>query len=222
MWTALLEARSNTSPEALETLFATYWRPIYSVVRLRWNQPHENAKDLTQEFFLNLIERSFLSEIDPSKGRFRNFLKAALKNFMLNQKRDTARIKRGGKLRGVSIEALPLEPPAADSDPEALFDQMWAQNLLARAIESTEKTLGEKDHRTWFEALRILNLDGEAADAPTYKQVASDLNIPERTVKKALEGARRALRSAILTEIRQYAISESEVREELESLFRTL
>ena len=221
MWTVLREAREGDSPAALEPLFAAYWRPIYSVLRLAWNQNHNNAKDLTQAFFLSLLERSFAEHVDPRKGRFRDLLKAALKNFMLTHKRDAARLKRGGHVKFASIEELPLEPPSSVNSPEKLFDQMWVRNLVARAIESAEERLGRKDRSFWIEALRSVALEDSLEGKSTYRQAASELGVSEGDFKKGLEAARRALRSAILREIRQYAGTELEVQEELAALFES-
>jgi RNA polymerase sigma-70 factor (ECF subfamily) len=35
---------------------------------------HEDAEDLTQEFFARLLAKDFLARADPHKGRFRSFL----------------------------------------------------------------------------------------------------------------------------------------------------
>ena len=219
MWTVLMEARENKSSEALETLFSAYWRPVYSVLRLGCNQSHENAKDLTQGFFMSLMEHSFAEKVDPRKGRFRNYLKGALKRFMLNQKRDAGRLKRGGHLKFASFEALSLEPASPNMSPVALFDQMWAKNMLRRAIQAAEQTVGKKDRDFWIEALRLRDLDSSEMGPPTYEQLGSELGKTPAEIKKGLEGARRILRLAILKEIRRYAVKEAEVREELEELF---
>ena len=151
MWTAFLNAREKESHQSLELLFNAYWRPIYSVIRLKWNQPHEAAKDATQAFFLALMESGFAERIEPSKGRLRSYLKAALKYFMVNRQEAAGAQKRGGHIKFASIEELPLQPPSPDMDPETLFDRMWAHNLLARAINAAEQGMGKRDRSFWIE-----------------------------------------------------------------------
>ncbi len=86
-WSVVLEARNSFSPaamQALDQLCRTYWYPIYAYIRRRGYKPEE-AEDLTQNFFLHLLEQDALKAVDQAKGRFRAFLLVALKNFLINQ-----------------------------------------------------------------------------------------------------------------------------------------
>jgi len=96
-WTAILSARDSEDPayrQNLEYLINHYWKPVYRYARVGWSKSNEDAKDLTQEFFLSLLARESLKDVGPEKGRFRSFLKAALKNFLMQDKRDAGRQKR--------------------------------------------------------------------------------------------------------------------------------
>jgi hypothetical protein len=87
-WSVIETARSGDSGErdrALETLFAAYWKPVYKYVRLRWNRPAEDAQDLTQGFFLELLEREMLLRYDPKKSRLRTYLRLCVDGFVMNQ-----------------------------------------------------------------------------------------------------------------------------------------
>ena len=77
---------------ALGSLCEAYWFPLYAYVRHRGHAADE-ARDLTQAFFADLLSRDFLSAIDRSKGRFRSFLLASLEHF-LSHERDKARALR--------------------------------------------------------------------------------------------------------------------------------
>ena len=82
-WSVVLTAAQGQTPAgqaALADLYRAYWYPLYSHVRRRGHNPHE-AQDLTQGFFLHLLERRGLTQVDPHKGRFRSFLLASLQNF---------------------------------------------------------------------------------------------------------------------------------------------
>jgi hypothetical protein len=60
-WSVVLTAgrRDTTRARAaLESLCQTYWFPLYAYVRRRGHSP-EDARDLTQEFFVRLLERTF-------------------------------------------------------------------------------------------------------------------------------------------------------------------
>ena len=75
-WSLVLAAgegagANSKSDRALEKLCRTYWPPLYAYVRRRVSDLHE-AQDLTQAFFERLLEKRFLAQADPERGRFRN------------------------------------------------------------------------------------------------------------------------------------------------------
>ena len=79
-WSDVLAAKQGDASEAaaaLEKLCRTYWYPLYAFLRREGRSPHD-AQDLTQEFFAHLLQRSFLENVGPQKGKFRSFLLAAL------------------------------------------------------------------------------------------------------------------------------------------------
>src|SRR3954447_17333357 len=83
-WSVVLAATQRDSPEsavALEAICRAYWYPLYAYVRRSGQSPHD-AQDLTQEFFVRLLEKQWLHAADQQKGRLRSFLIVALKNFM--------------------------------------------------------------------------------------------------------------------------------------------
>src|SRR5665213_1372570 len=83
-WSVVLAAKDKASPDcdqALETLCRIYWFPLYAFVRSSGHSPHD-AQDLTQEFFALLLAKDYLRVVTPEKGRFRTFLRMALKRFM--------------------------------------------------------------------------------------------------------------------------------------------
>src|SRR5215472_11448910 len=83
-WSAVPTAGEGDSPaakKALEALCITYWYPIYVYVRRKGYGP-EDAQDLTQEFFTQLIAKNQLRLADRDKGKFRTFLLAVLEYFI--------------------------------------------------------------------------------------------------------------------------------------------
>src|SRR5438132_4461661 len=86
---------SEAAKEALQQLCAIYWYPIYAFVR-RQGQTVENAQDLTQEFFLKVLQENYFQVADPQRGRLRSFLLASLKNFLINEWEKARTAKRGG------------------------------------------------------------------------------------------------------------------------------
>ena len=69
-WSQILAAREGSESEvhrALEILCQTYWQPLYAYVRAQGNDPEE-ASDLTQAYFAELLEKDFLAQVDPDEG----------------------------------------------------------------------------------------------------------------------------------------------------------
>src|SRR5262245_53518495 len=99
------DATPEARAETFETLAGSYWKPIYAYVRARFGKSVEDAKDLTQEFFVWMMETDFLDRPDPARGRFRGFVKAALHNYFLNRERNARTQKRGGDRRFVPLDA---------------------------------------------------------------------------------------------------------------------
>src|SRR5436853_7711854 len=86
----------QTRRQALEELCARYWKPVYYFIRTRWAKSNEDAKDLTQAFFLFLLEGNALREYAPARASFRTFLKLLLKRFLQDEEKASQRKKRGG------------------------------------------------------------------------------------------------------------------------------
>src|SRR4030095_6765101 len=106
-WSVVLEAQgeSPAGQEALEKLWRTYWRPIYSFLRRQGIGPAE-AEDLTQGFFASLLEHRNLNAVRKEQGRLRSYLLGALKYFLANERRRGMAIKRGKGQRLIPLEEL--------------------------------------------------------------------------------------------------------------------
>jgi RNA polymerase sigma factor (sigma-70 family) len=224
-WSVVLEAGDlDSGKSALEKLCRTYWYPLYAYVRRRGYAEPE-AQDLTQEFFLSLLEGGSLQTAHPTKGRFRGFLAAALRNFLANEWRDAHRLKRGGKAQFLSWEELhpeerfSMEPPA-DGSPETTFDRAWAQTVAANALERLRAEMDREGNAVRFQGLRpYLETD---ASTGSYAEAASVLGLSESAMKSAIHRARRRYAEIIREEIAQTVTSEEEVREEIRTLIDLL
>ena len=81
-WTIVMRAAQSQAQggeAALEELCQLYWYPLYIFARRRGHSP-EDAQDLTQSFFLHLLEHRALTHVDRLKGKFRSFLLASFQN----------------------------------------------------------------------------------------------------------------------------------------------
>src|SRR5437660_10468903 len=137
-WSVVLLAGQADSPqasEALEKLCRIYWYPLYVYVRRQGNSP-EDAQDLTQNFFSRLLEKNYFAKADPDRGKFRTFLLRSMKNFLVNEWKRAGRLKRGGGVEFLSIDANVAEDryaaePANESNPDTAYEQRLAVTLIA-------------------------------------------------------------------------------------------
>src|SRR5207302_9400448 len=139
-WSVVLEAQgeSPAAQEALEKLCRIYWRPIYSFVR-RQGAGTEEAEDITQGFFAQLLERRSLSAVRKEKGRLRSFLLGALKYFLADEQRRAMAIKRGKGHRLIPLEGLRADErvemePADPVTAEMIYERRWASTVLEHVL----------------------------------------------------------------------------------------
>jgi len=214
-----LKHRRSTDPEAAMSQIVTrYWKPVYACVRLGWNLPNEDAKDLTQEFFVHLMESSTLQNADPVRGRFRAYLKTCLKNFLAQEHRRDNRMKRGGGTRKISLnvpdEAYEVSAKPGTA-PDEVFDREWARTLVEEVVSeiaASLKAAGREDH--W----KILEAHDLAANPPNYQELGARFGISDSQVKHILQETRKRVRNSVILRIRDYALDEEEVWQELDYL----
>src|SRR5438128_12158425 len=141
------EESKAEAQKALTELCRTYWRPTFAFIcRRGYSVP--DAQDLTQDFFLMVLEGDILKRADPSRGRFRSLLLKALQNFLIDDSIRKRAQKRGGDMKFVSWDEWMADAPSHFSIPqpqsenwpaERIFDVRWA----ATAAEHALRQLGE-------------------------------------------------------------------------------
>ncbi len=226
-WTVVLKAQAGESPAAqaaLETLCRTYWYPLYAFVRRLGNSPPD-AQDLTQAFFVRLLEKHYLAEVGPEKGRFRSFLLTALKHFLANEWDKARAQKRGGAVDHVPLDTGLAETryglePAHELTPEKLFERRWALTLLDEVLEKLRAEQVAAGKGAQFDTLKI-TLTTDARSAP-YAQLATQLGLTEGAVKVAVHRLRQRYRELLRAEIAQTVASPADVDEEIRHLFAAL
>jgi len=138
-WTLVLAAgdpeRAN-SRDAITSLCATYWYPLYAFIRKRGASAPE-AQDLVQEFFVRFIARHYFDRADPEKGNFRTFLLTCLKCFLADEKDRANAQKRGGGVPPLSFdiataESIYVREPSHNETPERIYERRWARAVLDR------------------------------------------------------------------------------------------
>jgi RNA polymerase sigma factor (sigma-70 family) len=230
-WSVIDAARSADTGErdrALAALFAAYWRPVYKYVRIRWNRPAEDAQDLTQGFFAELLERDLLSKYDPAKSRLRTFLRVCADSFVLNQDKVASRQKRGGNILHVALDFQQAEgelreqviDPAAIPSPESMdefFEKEWIRTLFTLAVEDLQKLCEQRQRGKTFLLFQEYDLDGE--QDISYDELARKHKISVTDVTNALAWARREFRRIATERLREICGSEEEFQREALAVF---
>jgi DNA-directed RNA polymerase specialized sigma24 family protein len=217
-WSVVLAARDVNAPgarEALESLCASYWYPLYAFVRRKGYDP-DRAMDLVQGFFSRMLEKKDLASIDPSKGRFRSFLMAACSNFLANRDDHDRAAKRGGR-PPISLDAMAAErrywaEPAHDLTAERLF--------LNRVLDRLEQEWLDAGKSSVFAALKPALLGG--AEAASYRVLAAQAGITEGAARVAAHRMRARYRKVLREEVARTVADPADVEEEIRDLFTTL
>jgi RNA polymerase sigma factor (sigma-70 family) len=224
-WSVVLTAaRTDTSraQAALERLCQTYWYPIYAFVRRRGYLP-EDAEDLTQAFFLCLLQRQSLVRVEPARGRFRSYLLGALSHFLANELAKVRAQKRGGGQKALSLDLAAAEhrfdlEPAHHDTPDRLFDREWAGSLLDAVLTRLENEYHDKSKL--FAVLKQ-TLAGAGASQP-YASLAAQLKMSEGAVRVVVHRLRARYRELLRAEIADTVSSPDEVKSELKHLFKVM
>ncbi len=222
-WSVVLAAAQQDAPrvgEALEKLCRTYWYPLYAYVRRRGYEV-EDAQDLTQGFFSQLLERQSFARVDPSKGLFRSFLLTAM-NYYLADERDRARAqKRGGGQPILPLDAQTAEQryrlePVDCLSPDKVFERQWALALLDSVLVRLGEEFREAGKAELFERLSVFLLAGTAPE--TYAEVGAETGMTGEAVRKAVHRLRQRYYELFREEITRTVADVSEVEAEMRYL----
>jgi len=232
-WSLILSAAHSErgeqkAHEALNELCRTYWRPVFSFV-CRRGYSMQDAQDLTQDFFVKILEPGWLSHADPDRGRFRSLLRRSLQNFLINAAERTHTRKRGGEMKFVSWDDWMAEAPsqlslsaqALDSlPPERLFDLRWAVTVVEHALRRLREECESKGKRRLFHALSS-HLTAER-DEVSFAKLSTELGIAESAVIKQLYNLRQRYRSLLRDEVAQTVADPGDVEDEIRYLCAAL
>jgi RNA polymerase sigma factor (sigma-70 family) len=221
-WSVVVEAQgeSPAAQKALEKLCLIYWRPIYSFVR-RHGIPPEEAEDVTQAFFVDLLEHKSLTAVRREKGRFRSYLLGALKYFLADERRRAMATKRGKGQRLIPLEELgadertemePTDPVTA----EQIYDRRWASTLLERVLSLLKNEYAAAGNAVLFDSLKQLLPDepGSVSQA----DIAGQLGMTSNAVRQAFHRFRQRYQSLLREEIAQTVATPGDIEDELRHL----
>ncbi len=201
-----------------------YWRPIYGFLR-RTGHSREDAEDLTQSFFAQLIKDNSFAAARKERGKLRSFLLGSLKRHAIDEYRSQNRVKRGHGVEHLPLASSDLDfdeaehrfsfHPVENQAPDLIFDQAWLLDLLERThkrIENDYQAAGkELEYSLLKEALATTReIDSQAA--------AKKLKVNVTTVRVLVHRLRQNFRGALRDEIAQTVNHRADIDEELTHL----
>ena len=214
--------------KALTELCKTYWRPIFAFIcRRGYSVP--DAQDLTQDFFLMLLEGVLLKRADPARGRFRSLLLKGLQNFLADDAIRKRARKRGGDIEFVSWDEWMAEAPSHLSisaqetekwPAERIYDLRWAATAAEHALRQLGEECEARGRRRVFDVLNEC-LAAERKDV-SYQKLAKELGVPEASVKQLVYQLRQRYRALLREEVAHTVEKPEDLDDELRYLCATL
>jgi len=220
---AIEGARSDdqlTRRRAFDTILASYWKPAYKYIRLKWQADNEDAKDLTQGFFANAFEKNHFASYDARKASFQTFLRTCLDGFVANERKAGRRLKRGGDMDHYQLDFVTAETELAahsvtNLTPEDYFHREWVRWMFTMAVDALRQQCDESGRAVQFQIFERYDLND---DNVSYAALAKELSLELGTVNNYLAAARRDFRRIVLDKLREITASEEEFRVEARSL----
>ena len=209
-----------TREAAFGAVVSGYWKPIYKYLRLKWRLAGQDAEDVTQGFLAAAWEKDWLAEFDPSKARFRTWVRVCLDRYVMNRREAEGALRRGG-----GRTAVPLDFPGAEAevaltapgdDMDALFRQEMIRDLFGRTLADVR---AECESRGRIEAFRVFEAYDVSGDPhTTYGEIAARFGIPATQVTNHLAAVRRLFRTRVLDHLRELTGSDEEFHAEAREL----
>lgn len=217
----------QTGRDALAELCRIYWRPIYAFISKRGHPPAD-AQDLTQDFFVHLLECDLVRRADRDRGRFRSLLLKSLQNFLKDVNAKWHCHKRGGHVQFMALndwvaetsDPLIVSAVAKDWSAEKQFDLQWAATLVGQALRRLREECESRGHRRLFDHLSPC-LTGERAALP-YTTTATALNLPESSVKNLIHRLRQRYGTLLREQVAETLQDPSDLEEEVRYLCAVL
>ena len=224
-WSQVIAAAgvSPTADNALAELCEAYWYPVYTFVR-RSGHSVDDASDLTQAFFTRVLEKQYLKEARPDRGRFRSFLLASVRHFLSNERDWRMTLRRGGRQPHVPLDfgtgehRYQLEP-ADELTPELVYERRWTLAVLDKAMARLSSKYEQTGRQDLFGSLTPHLVGDEPA---SYRKVADGLGVSEGSLRVAVHRLRKEYKTTLRDVIAETVERDEDVDDELRYLLRVV
>lgn len=215
---SLVQAAKGDTPQgraALAELCEIYYRPIEAQMH-HWITDPDEAREMTQAFFARLLSGHQLAGAESARGRFRSYLFAAARHFLISERRAQQAAKRGATITD-EVDAIAEEiADAANAQPDIEFDRAWACAWIQRALSSLEAELNAAGKTDTWTVLKPW-LSGTANHGETAT-AAQTLGISETAVRVQLSRLRQRLRSHLEQHVADTLCPGADLQTELRHL----
>jgi hypothetical protein len=205
----------------LDRLIRLYWQPLKIFLVSTFPTLSSQADTLLQDFAEDkMLQEGWLRKADQSRGRFRDFLKTSLRNFVLD------RLNRAeAKNPPIPLEELEQELPGPQAASEE-FDLVWVRTVLAetlRRMEADCKDHGQDQPRRSYiwEMFRVRLLEPVFDDAPQvpYDQLIEQFGLKSPTdASNLLLSGKRIFKAHLGRVIKEYAGQDAATAAEIQAL----
>src|SRR5258707_6222077 len=211
--TGLQDPSEEARRAALGELCLRYWKPTYTYIRRTWPRSNEEAKDLTQGFFLWILDGDRLKKYEKERSSFRTYLKLLLRHFVGRQDEAMETLKRGGGRHFLPLGADDVLPDPGSGDPDQSFDREWRRDLLAAALDHVRRRYQASGKSRQLQAFEEYDLHA-GSDRPTYAELAGKMGVKASDVHNYLFAIREEIREQVRSELSRTTSTPDQFREE--------
>ena len=170
---ALIERCLTGDQEAWNQIVRTHWRKVFNLA-YKFVGRHDEAEDLAQDVFLKIFKA--LHTFDR-RANFQTWLISISRNLCIDHYRS---VRKERETMARDVDASLLTPPARDRSPLGELEQLDLRKRIREALAELPPTLRE--------AVVLRDLQEFS-----YQEIATQLKLPEGTVKSRINRGRLEL-----------------------------
>jgi RNA polymerase sigma factor (sigma-70 family) len=207
---------------ALEGLYRSYSSPVYAFIR-RHSYSRQDAQDLTQDFFIHLVEKNAFSRADPHRGKFRTFLLGSLQIFLQHAAERARTEKRGGQAKIIFLDDETAESGYQLTDPgqtaEQIFHARWVAALIEGALSRLQAEMEQSGKKKLFDQICGFLLEDEES---SYIEVSQRTGLTISAVKASIYRLRGRYRELLRAEVARTVTSSADFDDEIRAFRASL